>query len=109
MLIRFLKHIERCGVILHLVDATEENSTENYQTIRNELEKYSPLLADKIEILALNKCDALLEEDIADKKSVLEKYSNKKVYTISAFAGLGVKNILRDLIKEVEIFRAAEI
>jgi len=105
---RFLKHIERCGVILHLVDGTAENIAENYKTICNELEKYSPVLANKDEILALNKCDALTKEDIKKKEKILKKASGKKVFVISGAAGIGITEVLRALSKKVENFHNTE-
>ncbi len=106
--IRFLKHVERCGVILHLIDATEDDIIENYRIIRRELEKYSTVLANKTEIVALNKCDALMEDEIELKKEYLEQEIGKVPYTISAFAGTGTEEVLRHLIKEIEIFRESE-
>jgi len=94
---RFLKHVERCGSILHLVDGTEENIAENYKTIRGELEKYSDRLASKTEVLALNKCDSLTDEQIAQKKKELEEISGAKVFVISGVTGKGVEEVLREL------------
>jgi GTP-binding protein len=107
--IRFLKHIERCGVVLHLVDATEDDIVGNYHTICGELSKYSDLLAQKKQIVCLNKCDALLPEMIEEKKAELEEASGGKVHAISAFAGMGVELVLRELLAEVEAFRALEV
>ncbi len=105
---RFLKHIERCGVLLHLIDGTAEDVVESYRIIRNELQCYNEKLIEKQELVALNKCDALIEEEITKKKRALEKASGKKVLTISAVTGQGVKESLRLLLKEVEKFRKAE-
>lgn len=92
--IKFLKHIERCRVLLHLIDATCDNVAESYQTIRTELASYSELLAHKPEIIALNKCDALSKEEAQDKAATLSKALGKKVYIISAHSGMGVKEVL---------------
>jgi len=94
---KFLAHVERCTSLLHLVDGTEEDVAKSYETIRKELADYGYGLTDKKEILALNKCDALTDEMIAEKKEILEKVSGKKVYVISAFAKTGVKEVLRVL------------
>lgn len=99
---RFLKHIERCRTILHLVDGTNEDFIANYHTIRNELEQYSELLAQKHEIVALNKCDSMTEEEIKEKIRLLEKESGSKVYAISGVTGIGVKELLRALLKKVK-------
>ncbi|PIR37363.1 MAG: GTPase ObgE [Alphaproteobacteria bacterium CG11_big_fil_rev_8_21_14_0_20_39_49] len=106
--IRFLKHVERCGVILHLIDGTHEDVSGAYITIRNELEKYSENLAKKHEVVALNKADALSDGEIEEKKSQLEKTSGKKVMIISAIAKKGVDNVLRVLLSEIEDFRKKE-
>src|ERR687897_564219 len=68
---RFLGHVERCGVLIHLVDGTQDDVADAYKTIRAELKSYSPVLAQKPEILCLNKCDALSEEDITEKTKAL--------------------------------------
>ncbi len=96
---RFLKHIERCSVILHLIDGTQEDVIGAYQTIRKELDLYSSRLAHKPEIIALNKCDSLTSEDIAEKITDLERVSGKKVMQISAVAGQGVTECLREVNK----------
>lgn len=83
---RFLKHVERCSVFLHLLDATAEDVAADYVTIRKELELYKNELADKPEVVALNKCDALSEEEIAAKKTELQKVCSKQVFVISAAA-----------------------
>lgn len=106
--IQFLKHVERCGVILHLVDGTLEDVAEAYTVIRNELEEYSAILAEKQEVLALNKADALTDEEIKEKKAALEKVSGKKVLVISAVARQGVDTVLRALWTEIERSRESE-
>jgi len=100
--VRFLKHIERCGVILHLVDATAEDAVKSYKTVRKELKEYSALLAEKQEIIALSKCDLLDAKEIAMVKKKLEKSSKKPVMAISAATGKGMKEILRELYKEIK-------
>lgn len=98
---RFLGHVERCKVLLHLVDGTSDQIAEDYQTIYNELEAYGADLIDKQTVLALNKCDSLLEEEIAEKKAVLEEVSGKQVMVMSGVAGTGVNEILGQLMKVV--------
>ncbi len=105
---RFLGHIERCNVLLHLIDGTEEEVVKNYLTIREELKKYGQDLAQKQEIIALNKCDALTEEEITEKTKLLEKASGTKVFNISAVAKQGTEEILRTLLKHIEARRAQE-
>ena len=92
---RFLGHVERTKVLLHLIDGTEENVAKSYTTIRGELKAYGNGLARKAEIIALNKCDALSPEDIKKKLAQLKKVTSKKVHVISAVSGKGVPEILR--------------
>ena len=99
---KFLGHVERCGILLHLIDGTQEDVVSAYKVIRGELKKYSKELAKKKEIVALNKCDAMTEKEIAKKKALLEKASKKKVAVISAVAKIGVDDILRKILKEVK-------
>lgn len=106
--IRFLKHVERCRVLLHLVDGTAEDVAANYTTIRHELEAYSEALAKKTEVLALNKCDALTEEEIAEKKAALEQVSGGQVYAISAAAQQGITPVLRQLLAVVDAQKEKE-
>jgi len=92
---RFLKHIERCAVILHLIDATEGDIVDKYKLIRKELEKYSGLLAEKKEVIVLNKCDALQEEDIIEKLDIFEDAIGIRPLAISAVTGKNTENVLR--------------
>ena len=96
---RFLGHVERTSVLLHLLDATENEIVKNYQVIREELEKYNPEIADKYEIIALNKCDAISPSEIEFKKRQLEFITNKPVYLLSGIAKTGLNDILRALNK----------
>lgn len=107
--IRFLKHVERCRILLHLIDGTEEDVVENYHIIREELEAYSDILADKPEIIALNKIDALSEEEIAEKVAALEEASGQKVMAISAAAKMNITPLLRDLLKVVKKSKREEM
>lgn len=97
---RFLGHVERTKVLLHLVDATEENIVKNYKTIRSELKAYGAALSRKPEIIALNKCDALSDAEIKRKVTALKKASRKEVYAISAVAQKGVDKILNLIAKK---------
>jgi GTP-binding protein len=99
---KFLGHVERCGILLHLIDGTQEDVVTAYKVIRKELKKYSKDLATKKEIICLNKCDALTEEEVASKVALLEKASKKKVAAISAVARIGVDEILKKILKEVK-------
>ncbi|MBN9412827.1 MAG: GTPase ObgE [Candidatus Paracaedimonas acanthamoebae] len=105
---RFLGHVERCKVILHLVDSTLEDPIQAYKTIRAELESYGHGLADKKEIIAFNKIDALTEEEIQIKKRVLEETLEKPVYFLSAVSGTGVQPILRLLYENIQEFKSVD-
>lgn len=105
---RFLGHVERTAVLLHLVDVTEDNIVENYQTIRGELEEYGWGLAEKNEIIAVNKCDTLGEELSADQAKTLEDHIGKKVHMISGVSQAGVKSVLFDLAEHVKAHKALE-
>ena len=93
---RFLGHVERCEVLLHLVDGTSENIVDDYQTICAELKTYGAGLAEKARIVALNKCDALSEDDIAEKKAELAAASGGEVMTLSGVSRMGTIDILRE-------------
>ncbi len=97
---RFLKHIERCRIILHLIDVTEEDVVKCYKTIRKELELYNPELSQKKEIVALNKCDAISKEEAKAKMNKLKKL-NKEIFCISAVSGQGIEDVLRSLDKTI--------
>ncbi|MBT3238743.1 MAG: GTPase ObgE [Rhodospirillaceae bacterium] len=94
---RFLGHVERCGVLLHLVDGTADDVAESYKIIREELNKYGGGLADKNEIVALNKCDALTAEARAEKRAELEAASGNRVMEMSGVSHQGVEDVLRAL------------
>ncbi|MDX2029010.1 MAG: GTPase ObgE [Alphaproteobacteria bacterium] len=98
---RFLGHVERTKVLLHLVDGTEEDVVKNYKTIRAELKAYGSGVSRKPEIVALNKCDALDAAEIKSKVAALKKASRKEVYPISAVAGKGVPDILKIMVKRI--------
>ena len=106
---RFLGHIERTSVILHLIDCTQDDIVGAYKTIRNELKEYGEDLEDKEEIIALNKVDALGPELAADQCQILEKALGKKVYGISAVSGEGVKEVLFALAGHIKTARKAAL
>lgn len=104
---RFLKHTERCGVLLHLIDVNSDDVVRDYKTIRKELKEYSSKLSKKNEIIGLSKCDLLDKEEIEKKKSLLEKEVKKdtKIFVISSATRTGIVDILREIKKEVIQFR----
>jgi GTP-binding protein len=100
---RFLGHVERCRVLLHLIDGTAglDAAVDAYKTVRGELTAYGGGLADKPEVVALNKIDALRDEDIAEMRAALSKIAGQDVLAISGVAGLGVHDALRALRKYI--------
>jgi GTP-binding protein len=98
---RFLGHVERCGVLLHLVDATGEDVAGAYRTLRDELKAYGAGLAGKKEIVALSKCDALDAASLAGKAEALRRAARKKPLVLSAVSRQGIKQVLATLAREV--------
>src|SRR5688500_4971842 len=91
---RFLGHIERCQVLLHLVDANDQDIATSYRIVRDELDAYGAGLADKPVVLALNKIDTLDDELIAALTAELEGASGKKAFPISAAGEIGIEPVL---------------
>jgi len=98
---RFLGHIERCQVLLHLVDANDEDVAASYRIVRDELEAYGEGLLDKPTILALNKVDTLDEELIAALSAELAEASGAKVYPLSAAGEIGLEPVLDVLVEKL--------
>ena len=98
---RFLGHVERCRVLLHLVDATQDDVAEAYKVVRGELKAYSKELAKKKEIVALSKADALDAETLTEKAAALKKAARKTPLILSAVSGQGVKEALYALTREI--------
>ena len=98
---RFLGHIERCRVLLHLIDATQEDVVKSYQCIREELFHYGHDLKEKTEIVALTKCDALTAENIQEKMATLQQVCPYQIMTISAITGFHMTECLRELYKAI--------
>jgi GTP-binding protein len=102
---RFLGHIERCQVLLHLVDANDEDIATSYRIVRDELEAYGAGLSDKPVVLALNKVDTLDEELTAALTAELEEESGKPVLALSAAGGTGVETVLDALLERLTVQR----
>jgi GTP-binding protein len=102
---RFLGHVERCRVLLHLVDGTGEHAGEAYKTVRAELAAYGEGLVDKPEIVALNKADALTPEQLKQQLARLKRASKRTPLVLSAATGGGVPEVLRALIKVIDTAR----
>ncbi|MGH6614838.1 GTPase ObgE [Sphingomonas sp.] len=98
---RFLGHIERCQVLLHLVDANDKDVAESYRIVRDELEAYGGGLIDKPVVVALNKIDTLDDELIAALSAELEEASGAEVIPISGAAGTGLDWVLDRLLEVI--------
>jgi GTP-binding protein len=105
---RFLGHIERCRVLLHLVDGTSEHAGKAYKTVRGELEAYGHGLAEKPEIVALSKADALDPETLKQQKERLRRAAKRTPLVISAASGKGVPEALRAVLGVVDGQAAGE-
>lgn len=99
---RFLGHVERTRVMLHLVSAQEEDVAKAYKTVRKELEAYGKGIAEKPEIIALSQTDILDEETLNEKMQALEEAAGRKVEKISSIAGFGMKEMLRNLRQHID-------
>lgn len=99
---RFLKHVERCSVFLHLIDVTQDDVLQAYRIIRSELGLYEKSLLGKPEIIALSKCDSIDEKECIKKQKILEKETGKKVFVISSVTHTGLDQVANELLKYVK-------
>jgi GTP-binding protein len=105
---RFLGHVERCSVLLHLVDGTQEDVGEAYKIIRGELKKYGGGLADKPEIVALNKIDAMTKEEISEKAAQLKKACKQTPLRLSGATQKGVPETVQKLFQIIDADKKAQ-
>jgi GTPase len=98
---QFLAHVERCSVLLHLVDGTSSTVVKDYRTIIGELEAYAQELVHKPRITVLNKADAIDDKTIASRKKALEKASGGPVYVMSGVSKQGLTDVLRLVYSEI--------
>ena len=106
---RFLGHIERCGVLIHLIDGTQEDVKQAYKTIRSELAAYDERLAEKPEIVVLNKIDAIEPDDLQEKLKVLKKLSKQDVLLVSGVTGKGTDMVLYGVVETLDAEKAARL
>lgn len=99
---RFLGHVERCSVLLHLVDGTLDDPAAVYRTIRKEIKAYGHGLERKPEIVALNKCDALDAKTIEKRRKALAKAARKSVLAISGVSRRGIDDALAKVLAQVQ-------
>jgi GTP-binding protein len=103
---RFLGHVERTAVLLHLVDATLPNPVEAYEIVRGEVEAYGAGLEDKPEILALSKADAVSKDEVKKKRRALKKAAGVEPFIVSTVTGEGMLEVLRALAADITSVRA---
>tara|TARA_Y100000590_G_scaffold326254_1_gene370275 strand:- start:5879 stop:6862 length:984 start_codon:yes stop_codon:yes gene_type:complete len=98
---KFLRHIERCKSILHLIDITNEDLLENYNKVRKELLKYSNKLVKKKEIIVFNKIDMIDKKETNKKINIFKKKIKKQIFTISALKHIGLETIKKNFLSHV--------
>lgn len=106
---RFLGHVERCGVLVHLIDGTQDDVKQAYKTIRSELAAYDERLAEKPEIVVLNKIDAIEPDDLKEKLKVLKKVSKQDVLLVSGVTGKGTDMVLYGVVETLDAEKAAKL
>ena len=106
---RFLGHVERCAVLIHLIDGTEEDVVASYKTIRGELAAYDEALAEKPELLVLNKIDALDPDAIKAKAKALKKASKAEVMLVSGATHQGVDEVLYAVLRILDAAKAERL
>lgn len=106
---RFLGHVERCRVLLHLISAQEEDVAKAYQIVRHELESYGNNLSDKTEIVALSQIDTLTIEERKMKQKALRRVTDQPVMMFSAVSREGLENVLRAGAHIIEMSRKEEM
>lgn len=107
----FLRHVERTAVLLHLIDVYSNDVVDSYQTIRNELQKYNPTLAERPEVMALTKIEGLDPDIVAMQKDTLTAAvpAGTPIFAISAAAHQGTVDVLRALRASVQQYRSAQV
>ena len=99
--IKFLKHIERCKTLLHLIDINNKDLVNSYMQVRIELEKYSKSLLKKNELIVFNKIDLISKKNLEDKKEKFIKKIKKNVLTLSTLNKSSVSQLKSKLIQNV--------
>lgn len=103
---RFLGHVERTAVLLHLVDATGEDPVGAYEVVRGEVRAYGGALDEKPAVLALSKADAVSKDELKKTASALKKAAGVEPFIVSSATGQGVQALLRALAAEIDVVRA---
>ena len=105
---RFLGHVERCAVLLHLVDGAAGSPVRAWRTVRGELEAYGGGLAQKPELLVLNKTDAMTPREVSARRAALAKAAGQPVMLLSGATGQGLPDVVRALMGCVHAHRVGE-
>src|SRR5690348_663131 len=105
---RFLGHVERCAVLLHLIDVTGDDPAAAYRVIRKELKSYGGHLAEKPEVIAFNKIDAVPEEELAQKLADFKRRIKKTPIAMSGATAKNVDDVMKKLLKVITDTRALE-
>ena len=103
---RFLGHVERCAILVHLIDGTQEDVKTAYKTIRGELAAYNEELAEKPEIVVLNKIDSIEPDEVKEKVKALKRASKAEVFTCSGVTGEGFDKVLYRIIAQIDADKA---
>lgn len=98
---KFLRHLERCTILLHLIDATTDDLISSYNTVYNELQHYNTDLTNKFELIAISKIDLITEDELEQKIQILKKHTNKPVFACSGATTKGIKDIIKSLIMQL--------
>ena len=106
---RFLGHIERCSVLLHIIDGTSESIGQDYRTVMQELEAYGGGLVEKPRVTVLNKIDELDEDDLSFALGALRSATGgQPVLAMSGGTGEGTADVLRSLVKQIALVHAQD-
>ena len=99
---RFLGHVERCSILIHLIDCLSDDPHQDWKTIRNEIKSYSGDLADKNEIIALSKTDTISEDERDKKIKTLEDMTGKEIFALSSVTNKGLEEILNKVLNVIK-------
>jgi GTPase len=105
----FLRHVERTRLLVHLIDATAEDPVQNYHTIQQELQAYDSDLAQRPQIVVLNKVDALLSDQLGHTLEQVQQVSSMPVLAISAVAKVGLDPLLRKIWSQLEVIKKSVV
>ena len=95
----FLAHVERCSILIHVLDCSEQNVMQNYEIIRNELKNYGKGIEEKLEIIVLNKTDIVDEKKMSDLKQAFENATKQKVFEISAATSYNLSSVTKYILE----------